>query len=109
MRLAGIVLTGAAIGGSLMVSSGGLSRAQPVQTEAGLFAPAGECIAISRNLVGIVTVAGVKNKCDQPFTLVLHTSNGSEIVNVPPHFETKWNTTLFSRWKVCPGVSSPSC
>jgi hypothetical protein len=109
MRIAGIVVTSAVLGDLLVMSSGDVSWAQRVQTDTGQFAPARECIEISRNLIGIVTVAGVKNKCDQSFTVVIYTNQGSELVNVPPHFQAKWNTTLFSRWKVCPGVSNTSC
>ena len=109
MRVAGTVPTGVVLGIVLVMPIGGLSRAEPVQTDAGLFAPAGECIQVSRNLVGIVTVVGVKNKCNDPFTVVIYTTVGPEVINVAPHFQTKWNTTLFRRWKVCPGLSNPSC
>ena len=108
MRIAMIVLTSIGLDGSLL-SSVDLSRAEPVQTESRLTVPGGECIKISRNLVGIVTVAGVRNTCDEPFTVVLYTGTGPEIINVPPHVDSKWNTTLFSRWKVCRGISNPSC
>jgi len=104
MRIAAI-LTSAL----LMISSGELSCAQPVQTDSGLFAPAGECVTVRRNLVGIVMLAGVSNKCDQAFTVVIYTQRGSEVINVPPHFQAEWNTTAFSRWKVCQGISNTSC
>jgi hypothetical protein len=109
MQVADIVPTGVVLGVVLVMPIGGLSRAEPIQTEAGLFAAAGECIEISRNLVGIVTVAAVKNKCNDPFTVVIYTTEGPKVINAAPHFQAKWNTTLFSRWKVCPGVSNPSC
>ena len=100
---------GVVLGIVLAVPIGGLSRTEPVQTDAGLFAPAGECIQVTRNLGDSVTVVGVKNKCNNPFTVVIYTTQGPEVINAAPHFQAKWNTTLFSRWKVCPGLSNPSC
>jgi len=109
MRVAAIAFASAVLGALLVMSSGGVSLAQPVQTEARLVVPAGACIQVTHNYVGIITVASIRNKCDEPFTVVLYTTVGPQVINAPPRFEASLNTTMFNRWKVCQGISNPAC
>src|SRR5207249_7898041 len=96
------------LGSIVAISVASICGAQIERGCRGLMTLGGGCIEFART-DSEVTQTSVRNKCDRPFTLVLYTVRGTEVINVPPGVATAWTSPPFDRWKLCDGISNVSC